>query len=108
MKSNKEDRFCPENYPISATAQNGKCSIAPWNRNYMIDGSPFLSSVLSQGVELLSAPMRLVGIENGKELVITDVISDMIHGCKDGSSVTACQYMRSSRFRYASFILPHF
>lgn len=41
MKSNKEDRFCPENYPISATAQNGKCSIAPWNRNYTLDGSPF-------------------------------------------------------------------
>lgn len=86
--------------PISASARDGRCEVTPWNRKYTLDGSPFLSSIISGGEELLAAPMRLVGLENGNEIVVTDVTSDTIYGYEEGKEIKACQYMRSSRFLY--------
>ena len=84
--------------PICAAEENGVCEITPWNRKYTLSDSPFLSSLISDGKELLAAPMRLVGLENGNELVISDVSSGLMYGCDDGKEVKACQYMQSSRF----------
>ena len=86
--------------PLRASAKDGRCEITPWNRKYTLDGSPFLSSIISGGEELLASPMRLVGLENGKEIIVTDVTSDTIYGYEEGKEVKACQYMRSSRFLY--------
>ena len=89
---------CPSLSPMSSTYENGRCEISLWNRKYTLDGAPFLSSVVSGGEELLAHPIRLVGIENGKELAVTDVHSQMIHGYESGKTVKACQYMQSARF----------
>ena len=94
--------------PVSACAKDGRCEITPWNRKYTLDGSPFLSSIISAGEELLAAPMRLVGIENGKELVVTDVTSDTIYGYEEGKEVRACQYMKSSRFLFNTSVCTEY
>ncbi|MBE6593634.1 MAG: hypothetical protein E7642_06530 [Ruminococcaceae bacterium] len=86
--------------PITAEAEGGKCVITPYNRKYTLDGSPFLSSIVSAGEELLTSPMRLVGLENGEEIVVSDVTSDTLYGYEEGKEVRACQYMKSSRFLY--------
>lgn len=83
--------------PMSVHSDGKNCEISVWNRKYTLSTSPLLSSVISGGQELLAAPMRLVGTENGKELVISDVCSRLMYG-GDGSSVSACQYMQSPRF----------
>ena len=100
MEQKKYELECSALTPITASAENGKCTINPWNRKYTLDGSPFLSSIVSAGEELLASPMRLVGLENGNEIVVTDVTSDTLYGYEEGKEVRACQYMRSSRFLY--------
>ena len=101
MKDQKSYEFeCSALGPITASAENGKCIISPYNRKYTLDGSPFLSSIVSAGEELLASPMRLVGLENGNEIIVTDVTSDTLYGYEEGKEVRACQYMRSSRFLY--------
>ena len=80
------------------TYSNGKSKeIDVWNRKYTLSDSPLLSSILSGGEEILASPMRLVGTENGQDLVIRDVTSVLMHG-GDGYSVGACQYMQTPRF----------
>lgn len=83
--------------PITISSDSNKKEINVWNRKYTLSDSPLLSSVISGGEELLAAPMRLVGTENGKDLVISDVTSCLMHG-EDGYSVSACQYMQTPRF----------
>ena len=84
--------------PITLNDDGNVCEILPWNRKYTMSDSPFLSSIISGGEEMLASPMRLVGIENGKEIVISGVTSTSIHGYEYGKEVKACQYMQSSRF----------
>ena len=86
--------------PMTSAEADGRCEVRPWNRQYTLSDSPFLSSILSGDEELLAAPMRLVGIENGRELVVQNVASHLIHGYEGGKEVKACQYMQSSRFIY--------
>ena len=84
--------------PITAKAEGGKCVITPYNRKYTLDGSPFLSSIVSAGEELLASPMRLVGLENGEEIVVSDVTSDTLYGYEEGKEVRACQYIFRSSY----------
>ncbi len=83
--------------PITLNTDGIKKEINVWNRKYTLSDSPLLSSIISNGQELLASPMRLVGTENGKELVISDVKSCFMHG-EDGYSASACQYMQTPRF----------
>lgn len=43
-----------------------------WGREYVAKDSLFFSSVLSQGEELLAAPIRIVGKENGQDMKFHD------------------------------------
>ena len=91
--------------PMTSAEADGRCEVRPWNRQYTLSDSPFLSSILSGDEELLAAPMRLVGIENGRELVVQNVASHLIHGYEGGKEVKACQYMQSSRFIYNTSLI---
>ena len=95
---NNYELECSSLCPLTSSYKNGKCEIAPWNRIYTMDQAPFLSSILSGGEELLASPMRLVGTENGSDLQVTNVYSQLIHGYEKGKEVKACQYMQSSCF----------
>lgn len=85
--------------PMSATCHNGVCEVNPWNRKYTLSDSPFLSSIVSSGEEILAAPIRLVGIENDQPLEISGVRSDLLHPYTD-DSISASQYMTSKRFLF--------
>ena len=83
--------------PLSVNDKLNSCEIMPWNRKYTMGDAPFFSSIFTNGQEILSSPMRLVGIENGKELVIEDVNNCLMHGATD-DEVRTCQFMQSKRF----------
>lgn len=72
-------------------------SVAVWNREYKFGASPLLSSVKSAGEELLAAPMRVVGVENGKEIAWRDVSTFLMDGCTD-EEATLCRSMQGERF----------
>lgn len=54
--------------PVAVAERNGCCDIALWGRDYTMDRSVLFSSIRTQGQELLSAPMRIVGRENGHDI----------------------------------------
>ncbi len=83
--------------PLSVNDKLNSCEIMPWNRKYTMGDAPFFSSIFTNGQEILSSPMRLVGIENGNELVVSDVNNCMMYGATD-DEVCACQFMQSKRF----------
>ena len=78
--------------------QDGKdCKIMPWNREYTLSSTPFFSSIISNGEQLLARPMELVGVENGKELKLVDGESLFMNDISE-QSVSTCQYFESSSF----------
>ena len=54
--------------PVQAVEKDNSCTVAVWGREYTVSGSPLLSSLVSQGKELLAGPMRVVATENGKDV----------------------------------------
>lgn len=55
--------------PIAVSEKDGEIVAEVWGRRYTIGKKSFLQSVVSQGKELLAAPIRLVGTEDGEECV---------------------------------------
>ncbi len=89
-----------EDMKVTATQKNGVCEITPWNRKYTASNSPFLSSIISAGEEMLAAPMRLVGLEDRKELVLNGMKSDLMYNQPVEDAVGISQYMTGSRFLF--------
>lgn len=59
--------------PVRLTEKNGAFSLDVWGRTYGFDkGSALFSSILSQGEEILAAPIRVVMEENEEKSVWTD------------------------------------
>lgn len=54
--------------PIEVEKKEKEMKIKLWGRSYTCSQASFLTSVISQGQELLAGPVRLVGTENGKEM----------------------------------------
>lgn len=50
--------------PLKVVGDTVRC----WGREYRFDGSLFPSGIISQGHSLLEAPIRLQGVENGREV----------------------------------------
>ena len=54
--------------PVCAKEENNECTVDVWGRKYTASGTPLLSSLVSQGKELLAAPIRVLATENGKDV----------------------------------------
>lgn len=52
--------------PVRATSENGAHTIAVVDRTYTIGVDGMITSIRSQGVELLAGPMRVVAVEDGE------------------------------------------
>ncbi len=89
--------------PPRSSMADGRCEVSVWNRKYTVGDAPFLSSVTSAGVELLSAPMRLVGEENGEKLTVTDTEVYCIRD-RDEDAVCVCQSISSKFFLFNTAI----
>lgn len=68
-----------------------------WGRTYTVDNNVLFSSVVSQGHELLAAPMRLISKENGEDSVWNDFEVYLMEGANNCSS-TICATGRSNAF----------
>ena len=54
--------------PVKVRKEGNGYSILSWDRIYSLRDSVLFTSVVSHGNEILSAPMRLTGSENGMEI----------------------------------------
>lgn len=82
--------------PVEAEQQGNACSVEVWDRTYTVDSDLLFTSIKSRGNEILSAPMRLVGIENGEEIVWTEQAPFIFE--QDGEMATLCASAESTTF----------
>ncbi len=54
--------------PVSVVDNGNKFDVNVWNRTYHIANSPFFSSILSGGKEVLASPIRLAGTCFGRKI----------------------------------------
>lgn len=76
--------------PIAASEQNNTCEINVWGRTYKMAGTCMPSSVVSQGKELLAAPMRIVGTDNDKDIAFTDAKCFLMNDVTPESAAFCC------------------
>lgn len=89
------DKICiPGLTPVTNVKNGKKYEVSVWNRTYTINESPFFSSILSGGKEVLASPIRVVGSQNGKEINWTEFVNlDMVDW--NGKSQMFCQSAQS-------------
>ena len=83
--------------PISVTENEDGCAVNLWGRSYIQSEKSLLSQIISQGQELLASPVRLVGTENGHEIVWEDM-KNFIMNDSDEAKTTICSTMQSGAF----------
>lgn len=81
--------------PISVEAQESCCAVSVWDRKYTIDNDVLFTSIISQGNEILSSPIRLVGLENGEEIKWTEQ-SPFVMSESDEEAVLCCSQESST------------
>lgn len=83
--------------PIELTTNDNDVVAKVWGRSYKSGTKSFLESILSQGQELLAAPIRLVGEENGKELK-WDAFRNFVMNDFNEEKVEVCSSVESGSF----------
>lgn len=72
------------------------CKISMWDRTYTIDNDVLFTSIKSRGNEILNAPIRIIGIENGEEIKWNEQAPFIMQ--KNSEKVTVCASQESSTF----------
>ena len=67
--------YAVDEAPFSLTEQNDTFRIGIWGRTYTIGKTPFFSSMVSQGTELLSGPVRVVIADAREELSWSNAVN---------------------------------
>ena len=67
MKQSYEKLMYPWT-PVIAGENNGCCTVEVWGRRHVLQQTALPTSIRSGGQEVLAAPIRLVGLENGHDL----------------------------------------
>ncbi len=83
--------------PLKTVETDNGYEINVWNRKYTIGSSPLFSSLISNGEEMLAGPMRVVALDNGKEVVWDEIKNFMMTG-EDQTQAKFCQAMCSEHF----------
>ena len=81
--------------PVESKRFDNKYEATVWNRKYTISDTPFFSSIISGGQEILAGPMRLVGTCFGKPIEWETCENFEILG-SDGKSKT---FVQTTKFR---------
>lgn len=88
--------------PIKEAADGLNHVVSVWGRSYTFGANGMPNSLISNGKELLAAPMRLVGIEEGEEIAwdtnYPDNESESFVQSRSEEAVTICGAMQSTRF----------
>ena len=82
--------------PVKATQKENDCSVSCWDRTYTVKDNVLFTSIISRGHEILSAPIRLVGLENGEEIVWTEQSPFIME--ETAEQVTLCGSQESTSF----------
>lgn len=82
--------------PVEVEEKQNGFKVSVWDRDYTIENDVLFTSIVSRGNEILSAPMRIVGLENGEEIKWQEQASFIMH--KDEQKVTLCASQESSTF----------
>lgn len=69
--------------PLSVQRTETACTVDVWGRTYRMGNGPLLTSMTTQGQEILAAPMRLVAVENGSDAVWEDPHCFIMRGADD-------------------------
>lgn len=83
--------------PVRETEENGKVKVEVWGRTYTAGERSFVESIVSQGEELLAAPIRLTGMENGQEMKFGNT-QNFVMGKGKREEVTICSSVESDVF----------
>ncbi len=88
--------------PIQIYTDGLEHKINVWGREYTFGADSMPSSIMSQGKEMLAAPIRLVGIEDGKPMVwdrnYPENESESFIQKRSDDQVTICGAMQTPRF----------
>jgi hypothetical protein len=98
-------------YPVRTQEEAGNVRLDVWGRSYRYDCTVLPSSIITQGRELLYAPMRLTGAENGVPIVWEDTGCYLIEpkpecaivngyaqsGCLIADTSFSCEYDGAAR-----------
>lgn len=82
--------------PVSAKSTDNTVAVDVWNRTYTLNSDVLFTSIKSCGNEILSAPMRLVGVENGEEIKWEEQSPFVFE--QDGEKAVVCASQQSSSF----------
>ena len=82
--------------PVEAVHKDNACTVNVWDRSYTVDSDLLFTSIVSRGKEILSAPMRLIGLENGEEIKWTEQAPFIFE--QDGEQATLCASAESTTF----------
>lgn len=82
--------------PMQAEETNNCCTVSMWGRTYTTDHSVLFSSLITQGEELLAAPIRVVGQENGQEIRWEDIQTFVMSSTPE--KVVLCGTQQSASF----------
>ena len=82
--------------PMSVSEGNDLCAVSMWDRTYTVDKNVLFTSIVSRGNEILNAPIRLVGLENGEEIVWKEQSPFVMSANEE--QVTLCCSQESSAF----------
>lgn len=82
--------------PVKVREEENGCSVLVWDRIYTLKDSVLFTSVVSRSNEILSAPMRLVGLENGGKIEWTEQNVFIME--ETAQKVTLCASQESAAF----------
>jgi len=76
---------------IKTEISEGNVEVEVWNRRYIFSNSPFPTSIISADEEILSSPIQLVGIVNGKPITWKSKNVFLLQSNKTYVIVSGCQ-----------------
>jgi hypothetical protein len=74
--------------PVEAEVVGEKVKVEVWGRTYLFESSPFPTSVITVGEEVLSSPIRLVGTVDGEPIVWRETGSTLLRRDDAGATVS--------------------
>ena len=83
--------------PVEADVNENNIITKVWGRKYQAGKTSFLESIISQDKEILAAPVRVIGEENGKEIK-WDYTRNFVMNGSDEEQITICSSSESASF----------
>lgn len=82
--------------PMRSQQEDNTCRVFLWDRCYTVADDVLFTSIQSRNHEILNAPMRLVGLENGQEICWQEKSPFVMEA--NGEKVTLCASQESASF----------